>query len=343
MGRIAINCKFITPAFIYGANNELELRAPSIKGLMRFWWRAVNEFSSIEEMRNRESEIFGGKLIVNGKEKFVKAKVQILTKLIKNTDLESNRSSSYKYKHYDGIKYLFYSVKGKKIFHEGIQFQVIFKFKDEDKQYVKEYLKGFNALQLFMGIGGRSRRGGGNFIVEEIADIFGISEEEILTNLYVEKNSNDIVDAYKKLFKYNNSTCELSYSNIINESAKVYLLTFNNKSLRPNNFNFEDNFNKVAKKYKDYRRKNTFNKCNNRGASPLIIKIVKDGEECKILLVKLSGERIKYYGKEDKSKKNRRDNENNKQNEEDKIVDEFFKEFLQKNNRNEIDIINLWG
>lgn len=366
MGRIILTCKFITPAFIYGTNNELELRASSIKGLMRFWWRAVNEFKSVEEMRNRESEIFGGKLIVNGKEEFVKAKVEISSELIKDTDSESNRSLSYKYKHYDGIKYLFYSVKDKKNFHEGTQFQVIFKFKDKDRQYVKEYLKGFNALQLFMGIGGRSRRGGGNFIVEKIDGEFcGISREEILESLYEEDSGKDILEAYKNIFKQNRSTCKLIYSNVVDELARVYLLTFHNKALESknhyedkpfailkkliDNFNFEENLNKVAKRYKDCRKETEFNKCAGRGASPLIIKVVKDGKECSILLAKLSGEREKYHEEKDKSKRNSSDDENNKLskehklNEEDKIVDEFFEELIKENNKNGIRVINLRG
>jgi CRISPR-associated protein Cmr1 len=32
----------VTPMFLGGANNlEAELRVPSIKGMLRFWWRAT--------------------------------------------------------------------------------------------------------------------------------------------------------------------------------------------------------------------------------------------------------------------------------------------------------------
>lgn len=63
-------CEVITPMFLAGADGSTpELRPASIKGAMRFWWRAMNgglvrkdeqgrwDYS---ELKKRESEIFGG-------------------------------------------------------------------------------------------------------------------------------------------------------------------------------------------------------------------------------------------------------------------------------------------
>jgi len=46
---------------MYGADGKTpELRPASIKGLMRFWWRAVNgDKKNIEELREEEAKIFG--------------------------------------------------------------------------------------------------------------------------------------------------------------------------------------------------------------------------------------------------------------------------------------------
>lgn len=47
--------------FLGGADGQTpELRAPSIKGTLRFWWRAMNGHLSLEELKKRESDIFGG-------------------------------------------------------------------------------------------------------------------------------------------------------------------------------------------------------------------------------------------------------------------------------------------
>ena len=53
-------CETITPIFMYGADGKTpELRPASIKGVMRFWWRAINGDSDIGKLKEDESEIFG--------------------------------------------------------------------------------------------------------------------------------------------------------------------------------------------------------------------------------------------------------------------------------------------
>ena len=44
---------------MYGANKVLELRPTSFKGIMRFWWRAMNGEKSLEQLRKTEEKIFG--------------------------------------------------------------------------------------------------------------------------------------------------------------------------------------------------------------------------------------------------------------------------------------------
>lgn len=60
MDNISVTLKTITPMFLAGADGKTpELRAPSIKGMMRFWWRAMNGHLSIEELRKKEGMLFG--------------------------------------------------------------------------------------------------------------------------------------------------------------------------------------------------------------------------------------------------------------------------------------------
>lgn len=57
-------CETITPMFCYGADNTKkatpEIRPASIKGAMRFWWRALNPHLNLDEMRSEETKLFGG-------------------------------------------------------------------------------------------------------------------------------------------------------------------------------------------------------------------------------------------------------------------------------------------
>jgi len=60
--RLDFECEVITPMFISGADtNTVELRTASIKGALRFWWRALygREFSSIDKMKEAEGKLFG--------------------------------------------------------------------------------------------------------------------------------------------------------------------------------------------------------------------------------------------------------------------------------------------
>ncbi len=45
---------------MHGEDTQTELRPPSIKGAMRFWWRAIHGNLSLEELKKEESKIFGG-------------------------------------------------------------------------------------------------------------------------------------------------------------------------------------------------------------------------------------------------------------------------------------------
>jgi CRISPR-associated protein Cmr1 len=66
------NCNIITPMFLSGADGKTpELRAPSIKGAIRFWWRAMNGHLSPEDLKRKETAIFGGSGEKDGRSKVI--------------------------------------------------------------------------------------------------------------------------------------------------------------------------------------------------------------------------------------------------------------------------------
>jgi len=61
MHTITFTCETITPMFLSGADGTTpELRPPSIKGALRFWWRAMNGHLDLKTLKEQESLIFGG-------------------------------------------------------------------------------------------------------------------------------------------------------------------------------------------------------------------------------------------------------------------------------------------
>ncbi|MFQ5568417.1 MAG: type III-B CRISPR module RAMP protein Cmr1 [Rhodothermales bacterium] len=56
-----IYCKVVTPMFLAGTDKQtLEFRAPSIRGALRWWFRAVaGGYTSLTELKRMESRLFG--------------------------------------------------------------------------------------------------------------------------------------------------------------------------------------------------------------------------------------------------------------------------------------------
>lgn len=68
---LTITLKTITPMFLTGADGKTpELRIPSIKGALRFWWRAIQCNPSIEKLRDEEDKLFGSSDEKTGRSKF---------------------------------------------------------------------------------------------------------------------------------------------------------------------------------------------------------------------------------------------------------------------------------
>jgi CRISPR-associated protein Cmr1 len=161
--------------FIAGADGQTpELRAASIKGVIRYWWRALQGEPNLEELRKRETELFGGAGSEGGKEKKGgrKSAVKIFVSLypekgdVSNDSFCDNQRNNPKN---PDLNYLFYSVRAmqnRRYFHPLTPFKVTFiARKSED---IQEALRAFLAASLFGGLGSRTRRGGGSFWIKKI-------------------------------------------------------------------------------------------------------------------------------------------------------------------------------
>ncbi len=61
---LTAHCKTLTPMLSGGANpkENFELRAQSVKGALRFWWRAFHVYKTEADLFENESRLFGGKI-----------------------------------------------------------------------------------------------------------------------------------------------------------------------------------------------------------------------------------------------------------------------------------------
>lgn len=57
--KMDITVEFLTPTFLGGADRQGELRSPPFKNLLRQWWRVVKGDLAVDELRQREGQLFG--------------------------------------------------------------------------------------------------------------------------------------------------------------------------------------------------------------------------------------------------------------------------------------------
>jgi CRISPR-associated protein Cmr1 len=181
MESITFHCRVITPLFLAGADGRTpELRAPSIKGAMRFWWRALHGHlgldSNVENkkiisagLRDQETFIFGGtgRNERDGRSSFA---IQVIdVSLNENKSLE--RLVPHKNQGFMAESYA-----------PGGLFKVLFRLQkyDKNKFSVKAPVLGreeeifnreklialFQLTSILGGLGRRVRRGMGCFTIE---------------------------------------------------------------------------------------------------------------------------------------------------------------------------------
>lgn len=139
-------CEVITPLVTYGAKRGfLELRASAIKGLMRFWWRALHGHLPLDDFRNKEGELFGASGATKSP---LTIRVQQIFPKVKG--------ETYLLPHKREIKRESYACKQ--------SFRVVL----QAKKNIEIYDLLFKLFVLLGGIGMRSRRGFGSVTIRQI-------------------------------------------------------------------------------------------------------------------------------------------------------------------------------
>lgn len=196
--------EIVTPMFLGGANNtEAELRVPSIKGMLRFWWRATCGIESLEEMKKKEAEIFGS----------TEQKASFSMQVVNSNNIKPEMSNlpqglkvpveNKKFK-IGIIDYLAFGVKDhkkgytRKHIPSGNKFEIKIIF--YDKNHEESVLKAFFALINNGGIGAKNRNGFGSLYLKNDKEIDFPQKDEIkeYTALSDESRLFDNFNSYNK-------------------------------------------------------------------------------------------------------------------------------------------------
>jgi len=301
--RITFEIETITPMFLAGADQgRAELRAASIKGLLRFWWRALQAESDINELRKKEAKIFGSSEEKTGGESSFSLRVVHDTPLKPTKDKfpKQNIQVASKGKTFSVniLEYLAYgTLENKKgegnLFNReyipcSTRFDMILTIKDDS--YEKEILRTFLVFSLFGGIGSRSRNGFGGFHVLNIEQkLESIKSDFSLSKLYSKENLNRLIketditpypsfSKKTKIFKAKNT--HDSWDKALGEIGKIYR-GIRSSDLKINGAPFEMKHSYNKRKYIGApiivdKREVSFLE---RHAKPYLIKIAKESDK----------------------------------------------------------------
>lgn len=166
MKTLTATYRIVTPMFLGGADptSQAELRVPSIKGALRFWWRALmwGKVNSVEELRRRESELFGSTKPQIGQSRVLIFAEQPLVE----ANTEERKWSPSSWKSYTG--YGLRDKKERRFLSPGKTFTIHFVFRRCSDEQRSQVLSAAKLLGLAGGLGGRSRRGWGSVTLTEL-------------------------------------------------------------------------------------------------------------------------------------------------------------------------------
>ena len=214
MNSITFTCEVVTPMFLAGADGKTpELRPPSIKGAMRFWWRALHGDMAIEKLKEKENKIFGGggdnasrsKINIRISHFEIKKKSRLPVKRI-SMPLPKQEDKDGSIAGVDLFKYLSYGAERREYIDVGFKFEVIFTYRDDRISIIGDIVNPFYALSFFGGLGAKSRNGFGSFKINECSNKniqLIVRPEEFIKSLPSESLSNSACNytAFSKAYK----------------------------------------------------------------------------------------------------------------------------------------------
>jgi len=291
---ITFEIETITPMFLAGADQgKAELRAASIKGLHRFWWRTLQAESDIDELRKKEAKIFGSsdegtcgssfsiRVVPDGnlkptKDKFPKQNISVTSKgrTFPVNILEYLAYGTLEYKKGEGNIFL------REYIPCGTKFRLHLHF--FDNQWKDEILKAMYVFSLFGGLGSRSRNGFGSFNVLNQQTFGNITKKYPLNKLPDLIKPTDYLSypSFVKGTKLFKSRSHASWDAALAEVGRLYR-SIRSGGIKYNGKSFEEKHRYDKRQYigapliVDKQDKSLLN----RHAKPYFIKVAKEGNQ----------------------------------------------------------------
>ncbi len=198
MQSITFECEVITPMFLAGADGQTpELRPPSIKGALRFWWRALHGHLPLKVLKERESAIFGS---ASGGRSTVIVRARII---------EDSQGIEFPVPHKKFMKQYAFTPRRTKI-EVKLSLTRIVKLNNA-LLFDFEHLKSLFLLTATLGgFGKRARRGMGSATITNASDV-NCRQPTTLSEIY------NHIQKFSKFFALSNDYISNTYSGALGE------------------------------------------------------------------------------------------------------------------------------
>lgn len=188
METITFKCETITPMFMAGADGITpEVRVPSIKGALRFWWRAIHGNLNLKELKDKEETIFGG-TNVGGRSKII----------LLLTSPQPTRENCGDFRPTPHSRTRNFSKPG---ITPNFEFTLKVRLNNSGDISIEQVKNLFIIFSILGGLGNRSRRGFGAFYIRKINEADFSAE---ITKDYILSLIQSVVPGFVWQRKYKN-------------------------------------------------------------------------------------------------------------------------------------------
>jgi CRISPR-associated protein Cmr1 len=290
MIQIPFNCEIITPMFLAGADNcTPELRPPSIKGVMRFWWRAAQRCASLYDLKEKEAKLFG-----SSGEGFSKAPFNIRAR-----ELSLNKDKAQPLPHHrvnwcgpaQGCRNNNRGVCNKQFplrcYNENGIFQVKFDSRDDSASLAG---KVFRVSSILGGLGRRCRRGFGSYCIRNETGNQGSLIKKLCSLLNCLHGGNGYyIDNKYKINGTEHDNVIVGPNPTTNNYPQIKYVAVRKTTRNPDD---------ILKKIGEASHSNSGPNCGSfepRLASPVYFSLYKDGTGTFLITTLLSSNKIRAY------------------------------------------------
>lgn len=301
MKQVTFTLRTLTPLFLAGADQTTaELRAPSFRGLMRYWYRALigGVVSDLETVKKIETAIFGA----TDRGSVISVNVSAVSGKPKEFTEQTSVRVGGRWQA-TGKGYLLWSMaksgsreKGnlkpaRWYFPPEVRFQVTLSVREANAARLEQALAAFWLLTHLGAVGSRSRRCVGSLTVDSIAGNtgdfpFSVPENARALKQHVEKGiaeAKKIAEKAQEIHPSDHSSFDLmSFDVLTKKACRIWILQ--DEQPWPS---AEVAMQKLGEKLQDYRRDISIERRkifglplppifrNQRRASPLLLRVVE--------------------------------------------------------------------